>query len=138
MTTMERAEQSGPPRIELFAGLKNEIIEQGLSVSTPEELAAFQQRLSQFVMEDEAPAFLRWEALNIIRTQTKSTDVRHVVSELTERLREQQTEHAVKDRIAEAEDMVRFAEDADDPERVRDMIKEFEDFLESEAKEEGE
>lgn len=131
MTAMEGAEQSGPSRIEIFAGLKNEIIEQGLSVRTPEELAAFQERLSQFVTEENAPAFLRWEALNILKTQTKSADVRAVVSELTDRLREQQTELSAQDRIAEAEDMARFAAELDDPERVEEMVADFEAFLDS-------
>lgn len=129
---MEKHE-SGPPRVEIFAGLKNEIIEQGLAVSTPEELTAFQERIGQFVLNEDVPVFLRWEVLQVLRTQSRSADVSSVVADLTERLRSQQTDLSAKDRVAEAEDMARFAADADDPGRVEEMIKDFESFLASSA-----
>ena len=130
---MENREASGPGRTELFAGLKNEIIEQGLSVSTPEELKAFQGRIRGFVMNEDAPTFLRWEALQILDTQTIKADVRAVVRDLKEELRGQQTTQAIEDRIAEAEDMTRFAADAEDPKKVEEMIHDFEAFLASSA-----
>lgn len=126
---MANEERQSPERVKIFEGLKQEIITQGLSVQTPADFEVFSDRLRAFIEGPNAPLFVKVEMLKILETQTRSGDVRSVVTELKKEVREETIALTASDRVDAMREYTEFSVDAKDPRKLEEMIGEIETYL---------
>jgi|SRR3989344_1292433 len=125
-------EPSGAERIEIFEGLKQEMITQGLAVVTPEQLVAFDKRARAFIASDAPPSWIKHEMLRILETQSRTQDVKAVVRDLQAVVREEMLEDAGEDRVAEMEEVLKLG-GTEQSQIGNRLMEEIERFLKQEA-----